>query len=132
MASSEPAKCELCGMLSSLNPCLPCRAKTRKKDLRNVGLALLGIVVAVPLIMLIGLAGQWTWQRIEPTWRAHSCKGDLQVALRRDRPRLDATVEKCQPVDSGGVLCFVRLLESGEYKTRPFEWNCRTENLPIQ
>ncbi len=137
MAKNDPVKCERCGTLNSVgNLCLTCREQTRKGGLKRVLLALVAIPVGCAVLVLVGLAGKrvydWIYDHVEPVWRAHSCKGELQTALGRDRPSLDASVEKCQPLSKGGVLCFVRQLEDGQYKTRPVEWNCKPGNLPIR
>ena len=86
MAKNEPVKCERCGTLSSVgNLCLTCREQTRKGDLKKVLLAVVAIPVGCAVLVLVGLAGQWIYDHIEPVWRAHSCKGELQTALGRDR-----------------------------------------------
>ena len=122
-------KCS-CGLTSAGDSCVACEPRGQP-DIGCGGLLLLLAFLAVLGGGLLYYAFPRVRSGVKNWLLARSCKTTLEEQLER-KPSLDATVQKCSTTEDGTVLCFVKLLEHGEYKTRSIEWNCPDDEIPFR
>jgi hypothetical protein len=138
MAAKAQVKCKDCGMLTPpyFDPCVDCVGKQRaahvaaqQRPPTALGRFAGGLFLLAGLAYVVYESSGFLWRHVGVHIRAEYCEHRLQGLLEKKIPLSDPKVEKCSVRDGENILCFVKALDGGEYKTVPLEWNCDPSSL---